>query len=323
MSRLIRYKESLSRFINEKSSILKSLPDDSVIPHMQHKIKDSDYILSILFLTTMNSQNKRNKVLMQGYYIASGIEMLQLLLDLIEHEHDIVEKYNQNIYHKLTNFLIIISQKMVCMNLDSVKRFLSPELTGTVFLNIMSHYNDAISYNTLFRENLIEVTDGAPHQDLLRWYIKDDTELQNKFSELKQVNRESLTNYINNKIGTLCELAVCLGWMIGCGEDKDLSKVKKISKYFTMFYALSKNFMTIEEDIKNSKNRICLNYVVNFGLQDSYELFMYNKEKFIEETMILDIYTSTVKEIVDYVESRVDQIIDKTEPDLKSNWSVK
>lgn len=323
MSRLIRYKESLSKFINDKSTILKSLPEENVVPYVAQKIKESDFLLAILFLTTMNSQNKKNKVAMQGYYIASAIEILQILLHLIEHKDEFTEKYHDKTYNKITNYLIITSQKMVCMNLESIKRFLAPDIAGNVFLSVISYYSDVISYDTILGEHEIELTDNAPHQDLLRWYIKEDVDLQIHFSELKQVNRESLTKYINNKVGTLCELAVCLGWLIGCGEEKDLNKVKKVSKYFTMFYALAKDFSKIEEDIRNSQNRICLNYVVNFGLQDSYELFMYNKEKFIEETMMVDIYTNTVKEIVDQVEAKVDQIIDETEPDLKSHWSVR
>ena len=70
---------------------------------------------------------------------------------------------------------------------------------------------------------------------------------------------------------------------------------------------------------KNSENGITRNYVLNYGLLDSHELFMYNKQKFIEECMILDIYTSTVKEIVNIIDKNIDDIIEQTSPDLRSN----
>jgi hypothetical protein len=65
----------------------------------------------------------------------------------------------------------------------------------------------------------------------------------------------------------------------------------------------------------------CLNYVVNYGLHHSYDLFMKHKQKFLESCMLLDTYTMTIKEIIHYIESEVEQIIDQTSPDLKSNMS--
>ena len=95
----------------------------------------------------------------------------------------------------------------------------------------------------------------------------------------------------------------------------------KLSKYYTMMYKLAEDFENIENDVMNQVDGICKNYVVNYGLQNSYEVFMTNKQKFIEELMTLDMFTNTIKEIINYIEHKVDMIIDETSPDLKSSCS--
>ena len=49
---------------------------------------------------------------------------------------------------------------------------------------------------------------------------------------------------------------------------------------------------------------------------------MNNKQKFIEECLKKDMYTDTIKEIISNIEIKVDNIIDETSPDLKSNVSL-
>jgi len=55
--------------------------------------------------------------------------------------------------------------------------------------------------------------------------------------------------------------------------------------------------------------------------RNGYELFLNNKQKFIEESMVQDTYTNTIKEIIDTIENNVDMIFGSTSPDLKSTHS--
>ena len=61
--------------------------------------------------------------------------------------------------------------------------------------------------------------------------------------------------------------------------------------------------------------------MINYGIQQAYEVFMNNKNLFIEECLTLDIYTGTIKEIIYYIERKVDQMIELTKPDLNSNFT--
>jgi hypothetical protein len=81
--------------------------------------------------------------------------------------------------------------------------------------------------------------------------------------------------------------------------------------------------MNIEHDLaKLDVTGSTDNHIINYGIHESYELFMNNKQKFIEECLKKDMLTDTIKEIISSIEIKVDSVIDETSPDLKSNVSL-
>ena len=119
----------------------------------------------------------------------------------------------------------------------------------------------------------------------------------------------------------MSELTIALGWMFGNGSIESVSNFKKTAKYFGIMYSISKDFGKLEKDVENSVIHSS-NYVLNFGLQEGYEEFINNKQSFIADMLQEDIYTITIKEIVEKIELDIDTIIDLTSPDLKSNYSM-
>jgi hypothetical protein len=322
MSRLLRYKESLIRFIKEKSCLseLHNIPDKKIEPIIYNLVKESDLILPILLLTVLNNQNKKNSASMQGYYAASGMQFLYLLCGIQQSRTSFIKKYDLDIYTKIVSYLTLISNRSVCQNLETVKRTLKPEQSAEIFINIMAHYHDYVSYNNILNEEPFILTNNKPNGDILKWYIKDNEQLKSNFVKKYQIDKKSLTNFIEKKVGSIAELTVIIGWLMGGGSEKDVDKVKKVAKHFGTLYKLANDFENMEDDIM-SQDVYTTNYVVNYGLQESYELFLYSKEKFIEQAMLLDIFTNTIKELVDFIEFRVDEIVDETSPDLKSSYS--
>lgn len=325
MSRLARYRDSLYKFIKDRSCLLESnnIPNASYESILYNKIKNHDLMIPILFLTIMNSQNKKNQITLQGYYGASAIEFLYIILDLIDKKDEFINTHGHQTYHILINYLTLCSYRSICQNLESIKSFVKDESVANIFIQVLNIYNNTIAYSNLIHDYKFEISSDKPNNDLIKWYLKDEPELKEKFTTLQKIKLESYQEYLNKKMGSLCELAMTVGWLMGCGSTnaKELQKVKKASKYFAIIYKLSLDFNNIDEDIKNSTG-VSTNFVVNYGLQESYELFMYNKQKFIEEAMVLDIYTATIKEIINWIENKVDEVIDETSPDLKSNMST-
>ena len=317
MSRLCRYKESLHRFIKDRSCLFnkESMPNANIESIIYNRVTESDLLLPIMLLTIMNNQNKKNSKTIQGYYAASSIQIVQIILDIIENEE------STNIYNATKEYLLVTGIQSLSQNLETVKDNFDGDLASDIIINSLKIYHDKVSYSNILQECKFEIDTRKPCNDLKNWYIKDDDSLIGHFNKLKTVTQKSFKEYIEKKIGSLCELAFQIGWVIGCGTQKDIKKINKIAKSFCYIYKLSHDFENLESDIRNAKDGITKNFVINCGLQNSYEIFMENKHKFIEYAMTLDIFTTTIKEIMNYIEAKVDTVIEETSPDLKSNYS--
>ena len=100
---------------------------------------------------------------------------------------------------------------------------------------------------------------------------------------------------------------------------------KKCGRYFGLLYKISNDYVNLMDDIIKAsinKNNISLNYILNNGLQKSYEDYMEYKQKFIIYCLTMDVYTGTIKEIVEIFDQNVDKGIDITSPDLKTTSST-
>ena len=323
MSRVNRYRESLNRFIKDRSCLFdnKCIPNSDISSIIYNKIKESDLLLSIILLTIMNNQNKKNCKTIQGYYAAASIEAIKVLLDSKIMKDELIDSYGNENYNVMREYLIVTIQKSLSQNLDAVKDNYDSSIATTIIINTINTLNDALSFNKILSTTSFILSDKKPSSDIKRWYIKDDKSLDEKYNDIKVINDKSFKEYHDNNIECLCEVAFCFGWIIGCGDLKKIKKIKKIAKSFSYLYKLSHDFENIEEDIRNCTNGVSTNFILNYGLQNSYEIFMDNKYKFIEDAMLLDIFTSTIKEVVSYIETKVDNVIDVTSPDLRSDYS--
>lgn len=326
MSRIQKYKESLHRFIKDKSCLFDADDNDNkqINEYIYNKVKEDDLIFPILLLTIMNNQNKKNHMSMQGYYMATCIEFLYILFDSLEYKNELTAKFSNNIYVKLCTNLGMNSNRSLQQNLESIKNSYQnqPQNLVNIILSALTICNDTQKIIYSYSDFKVDITNKQCNSDITNWYLKNNTELIDKFKTFKQISKDSLQEYIETKYISLCEFSIIIGWIVGGGDIKDINKLKKLSRYFAIMYKISKDFECLDSDIKNSVG-YTKSYVLNFGLQDGYEVFLNNKQKFIEESMVDDIYTNTIKEILDAIEINIDLVIDQTSPDLKSNYSNK
>lgn len=326
MSRIQKYRESLQRFIKDKSCLFDNDSDENLndATFVYEKLKDNDMVFPILMLTILNNQNKKNRITMQGYYIATSIEFINTILYFMENKNKCInELESEERYLKIYTNLFINVHKSLHQNLESIKNTynLQQQSYINIILNTLSLYNT--SFQTINDSKLsfeVKVNNKSCHNSIIKWYLKDNEEMIEKFKNLKQIKKESLLEYIEEKYIVLCELAISVAWVVGGGQIKENSKIKKISKHFALMYKIAKDFENLDSDIKESQG-FTTNYILNYGLQQGYEVFLNNKQKFIEESMMEEIYTTTIKEIIDIIEVNVDMIIDQTSPDLKSTYS--
>lgn len=321
MSRILKYRESLEKFIKNKSCIINNIfmmdkkDINAIIFDILNK---NDNIYSILMMTIMNNQNKKKKITSQGYFMASAIEFLNVIIYMID---DITYKTKMGIdnYYKTINILIQLAHKSICQNMDSIKMCVNNEMTNNIYMIVLNLFNEIISFDKILNDNNIITTNKKLNNDVLVWYIKTNNISDKNYKKFLEIEENNLMDIFYKKYGLLCQFAICIGWTTS-GDISNIEKVKYMSNHFVTMYKIYKDFINIEQDLK-TENNYTLNYVINYGLQYSYEKFMKNKQKFIEIAMYLDTYTSTIKELISSIDSQMDKVLEKTSPDLKSNFS--
>lgn len=318
MSRISRYQESMGRFIKNKSCI-NELQDQHIKNYIFEIVSEFDHVVSILSLTVLNNQAKKNEKTLHGYYMASSIEMMMILVKLIDNERLYNDKYGYRNVQKIITELIGLINICLSQNVESIQPHYTKDKMLKIFHTCTRLINKKIG--KIISNEELEVDKNIKTTDIIKYHFSDIKEVKQKLVRLKQIKESSLIVYINEKYGSVCQLSLELGWILGGGDEKTLPNLDKIGTYFAMMVKLANDFLNIESDIDNGEI-YTKNYIVNFGFQNAFELFVDNKQKFIEACILLDIYTNTVKEIIDLIEDKVDEVIDKSSPDMKSHYTL-
>lgn len=322
MSRVQKYRESLHRFIKDKSCLYCECDDNELSNFIYKKIKENDLIFPILLLTVMNHNNKKNHIASHGYFFASSIEFFNSILYLLENKKDIVTKLGDDKYFKLYNNLYFSINRSFQQNIESVKDPYQKDNTLiNVIISALDIYNKTFKSITKFTDFQFVTINRGCSGNVSKWYLKDDSERIEKFKKLRRVTKDSMNDYIERKYQLICELSIILGWIMGGGDMEVIPKIKSMAKYMSVMYKISLDYRNLDQDLDQNKELYTSNYVLNYGLEESYATFLQNKEKFIEESMNHKIYTATIKEIIDTLEYSVDVVVEKSSPDLKSNYS--
>lgn len=297
MSRISRYQDSINKFFKNKSCSLFSENNKNIVENMYPEI---NHIISILLLTTLNSQCRKGNIKFHGYYIATGIDILWMIVKINDSK-----KYYDNIYGdiQIYNFCLestILIYNCLSQNINSFQDINNNKIIK-IYQNCINYLNKninkCISYNKIKNGN-INVN------PLIYKFTKSNT--NDEYLKLKSINETDIDKYICEKYGTLCSIALTLGWLMGNGDDKMIPIIEKIGINFGYIIKIANDFKNIERDINNSDNNISTNIVINIGIIKSYIKFIENKTSFIENSLFLGIYNITIKEIMDIIEKEID-----------------
>lgn len=367
MNRYCSYKKSLQKYIN-KRSCLKTYFNSTDAPtemyeYIMNMINNDSFIIPTIFLTIVNSQNKKYNISMQCYYSASAIMFYCILSKFISQSSTIIAKFGSTEYHNAINNLVACSVYSINQNMKTIKSSNHKNLFD-MYINLMNIHCKLVNTNFLLKPaNLVDTGNfNKKNNDINKWYKGSDNALNctgpvatncdnidpplmgaitsspsgnilltgdnskqtnclrksaNKFKEVKE---DEYNGYVMKTLGCLCELAFTMGWIQGGGKLEEVNNIKIISKYFTTMYKISNDFSAFEDDF-NSINSTSTNHVINFGIQRSYNSYLENKYQFIEKCIMLEIYTSTMQEIVTLIDKNITSLVDSISPDIMSTVS--
>lgn len=324
MSRISKYQEGILKFLKTKSFVNDlSVPSKTILYEL---LNMSDHIPAILCLTILNNQCKKYDIKIHGYYLASGIDVMMLMAKVCSSRDYFDNKYGQNIIDNMIIEVINSFYKCITQNIDTLRLSKNNNINIKLTQLCIEYASKYIPLIT--QKGTYSSTSKMKKTDLFCLDIADKDYVQ--YKKKNKLDKNIIMDDLINRYGSVCKLAMSLGWVLGQGDDayftkiKDLSeektvaKLEKLGDYMGKFLKLHDDFKYIERDIKIG--RFSLNYVINYGIKEAYIELIESKANFIEGSMLLGVESKTSKEIIDMIVRNIEEIVKDTSVDMDTQY---
>jgi len=324
MSRISKYQEGILKFLKTKSFILDTSQITKTI--LYDLLNMSDHVPAILCLTILNNQCKKYDIKIHGYYLASGIDVLMLMAKVCCSRDYFDNKYGQNAIDNMIMEVVSSFYKCITQNIDTLRLSKNGNINIKLTQLCIEYASKYIPLIT--QKGTYVSTSKMKKTDLFCLNITDRDYVQ--YKKKNKLDKTVLIDDMTSRYGSVCKLAMSLGWVLGQGDDayfnkiKDLSeektvtKLEKLGECMGKFLKLHDDFRYIERDIKIG--RFSLNYVINYGIKEAYIELIESKANFIEGTMSLGVESKTSKEIIDMIVRNIDEIVKDTSVDMDTQY---
>lgn len=312
-SRINKYQDDIKKFIKNRS-ILKKYP--LLLDIIDDLYNDSDFYLSIFFLTIINNQNKKFKISIHGYHMACGIEFLNLLYKLNDNKEYYMSKYGDK-YKSIISELSLCVKLSLQNNIELIKKMeINKKLVKII--KITTSMLDIVINEINTESTFTKLTNKK--NDLLTYNFNFETKI-NYINIINNINRVNIIEYTKNKYSLIGQIAILFGWIIGFGdnESQKIQLLQKNSIYLGYLLKIVNDFKNIKYDILNINNNHTNNIIINNGIQASCELYFLSKEKVMEMFINFDLYTNSIKDILTLLDNCIDINIEYTNTDLLSS----
>jgi hypothetical protein len=324
MSRISRYQEEVFKFLKTKSFFNETTETTKTI--LYDLLELSDHIPAVLCLTILNNQRKKNDIKIHGYYLASGVEAMMLLAKVCSNRDFFDNKYGQNAVDNMVTEVASNFYRCITQNIDTLRLSkngtISTKLTQ-LCIEYATKLIPQITHKGTYNSNT-----KMKKTDLLCMDLPDTDYLQ--YKKKNKLEKGLLIEDMNKRYGSVCKLAMSLGWILGQGDDASINKIKdlsedktvmrleKLGEYMGAFLKLHDDFKYVMRDIK--VGRFSLNYVINYGIKEAYIELIDAKSNFIEGSMLLGVETKTSKEIIDMIVSNIDNMVKDASVDMETQY---
>jgi hypothetical protein len=275
--------------------------------------------MAILLLTIASNQYKKtNSKPPHAYYMATGIDTMSIIASLLNNEKYYINKYGDVFIVNFVKETTVNLLKCISQNMISFEDILEKENVIKIYHSITNYIYDKLV--NLIRYEKMEGNTEAKKMDLIKYHFDDKNIINDKYKKIKKIDKDILLKYINDKYGSVAQCAFVIGWLLGLGDEKEIPKLEMLGQSFGIMLKISNDFENIERDLQNSDG-LSYNLVVNYGIYESFSMFMDYKIKVFQDCLDINIFNITIKEVIDGMESKIDAVLKKTDMELKSDWS--
>jgi hypothetical protein len=307
MNRIQKYQDSIDKFF--KTRLYLMYLDNTECNIITDSIRKNNFFVTIFLLTITNNINKKNKIHQHGYYIGSSMELAFLLQRSIE-KQKIFNLNNEN-YIKITNLInILLSQ-----NLELATSVLSREKLMKNYSSVFKLVNNKII--TILNNKQTYHFESLTNTDLVNYKFKNLQKIINIFNKNNKLSEQEIIQYVETKYCPILEVAGLLTWNLAGGQDNITKYIEKLGHYYAFLIKIYYDLTEFETDIENEYNDFYPNIIINLGIQKSFEYFILYKKKFIELSIKLGLFSNTIKEVIDTIETKLDLFIENTKPFLE------
>jgi hypothetical protein len=316
MSRISRYQESVCKFIKTRSAYCDIIKNNTI----ESIINLNDHSIAIMLLTIMNGQYKKKKMKSyQGYYIASGVDLMMTTLILKDNIQFYKNKFGKTIVNNFIEQSPIHIYNSYLKNSQIITEIITDNKKQEKLQKKIQKYllNKLLDVTKCHDINI----DGKVHRtDIIKYNFTNKDTIEKYYKNLNLLNENELINYVENTFGAVCQCSFVLGWLFGDGDEKNIAQLEKMGTQFGYLIKLSLDFEYLEQNIINSKLS-STNCIVNLGIHKCFDIFDENKTKLIEGMMYLGIYNITIKEVMDNIEKNFDKYLENADLELQSKYT--
>lgn len=230
-------------------------------------------------------------------------------------------KYGSPCIQKLMDQSIIFIFSAITQNNKTMENALEPVLYNKIQKKMLSFLQEKLLLLTE-RKNIHDKKNKMKRTDIIKYRFKDTDIIDTKYRKLSRIENDDMKKYINDKYGMIGQCTFVFGWLMGGGDQnqKNIDAMMELGSLFGTLVKVVTDFHDVEEHIKYA-NEVSYNYVVNFGIHASFELYDESKIKFIEECMRNNMYSNTIKEVIEELEIMFDDCLKNTDIELESQYS--
>ena len=172
---------------------------------------------------------------------------------------------------------------------------------GIKMSNILINFFMSQSF-LFFHENIVNNQIKNKLLEILDKYITEISVGQYLDLNDKQEKDFNIVDIINLKTYPLFSISFIFGYVLSTGNLSNINLLEDISKHFSMIFQLCDDFEDYQQD---SKKKTIMNYVIYLGRENAYNLFVDNKNNFIDKISSLGLYTQLFKDLIEYLEIKI------------------
>lgn len=316
MSRILRYQESIIRYIKTKSSYCDIVKPNNIIDTI---IDTCDHDVAIILLTVSNGQLKKKKLKSHnGYYMASGIDLMMSYVMINDNKLYYEAKFDVFSVNNLIKKAPIYISDCLGQNLESYDSTVEKPKIIKNHRQLYSYMNKKMLEMASFFD--LQGVEKMKKTDIIKYKFNNKNIIDQKYKKMQYIDKDLLLDYVEKTYGAVCQCSFVMGWLLGYGDEKSISSLEKLGSSLGIIIKLANDFQNLERDITHS-DKITYNLIANYGIHECFKLFDENKLRLLEGCLTLDVYNITIKEVIDNIEKKFDTNLKNSDLELASRYS--